>query len=326
MTRTCLPRILAVLTVLGAGTETWAANPYLKQAREKYQDLDYQALPALLAEAVQQPDNTKDELVEIYRLQGFAYTVLGDVTKSREAYWRLLVVDPDYQMEGSVSPRFRGAFTEAKKEFTKNGAVTLEHTPATVPLKVGVGPEVRVVLKDTYGRVATGVAHVRAVVGKHEGAFVAVALPSTGYKDGSRSFQARLPDPAASIPGEKPAGYFLEYKLEFKNPVGDVVPVTGGKPLYRVTVGDPVAASAGPLPRATVAAGEEGGGGGPPLWPLLAVAGGAGAVVVVILGAVLLVGAGTATAGVAAGACYLEGTCNPSAKTNIGRATVVVRR
>ncbi|MEW5852339.1 MAG: hypothetical protein AB2A00_26345 [Myxococcota bacterium] len=320
-----LRRLVLVLLLSGAAVEAHAANVYLEQARQKYQELDYQALPALLAEAVLQPETTREEYLEIYKLQGFTYTVLGDSQKAREAFIRLLIVDPNHEMDASVSPRFRGVFAEVKKDFRKNSAVSLEHTPPVDTLQTGQDLEVQVSLKDTFGRAAQAAAKVRAVVGGQQGAFVNVPLQSAGTKEGVRVYKGKLPDPAASIPGEKPAGYFIEYSFVFQNMVGDPVEVQGGKPIYRVTVGDPSAAATTRPPSGSKAEEDEG---GPPIVPL-AVVGGVGVAAVLVVG-LLVVGGGTGAAvgGGAAAYCYLvdETRCGTQTPNRIGRVNVVVER
>lgn len=317
-------RMACVVACLLATSLAHAANPYLVQAREKYQELDYPALPALLAEAVQQPGTTRAEYLEIYKLQGFAYTVLGDTPKAREAFLRLLIVDPAYQLEGSVSPRFRGAFAEARKEFDKQGKLAMQHTPTKAQVKVAEGVDVEVTVLDTLGRVAQGMAEVRTVMGTTEGGFVRVTLQKAGYAGGKHTFKGRLPDPAASLPGAKPAGYYLEYRFAFQNMVGDPVPVGGGRPLYRLLVGDSDTAENGPPPvDPQTGQPTTRGGGGPPLWPLALVGVGGGVAVVALVGVVAL---GLGTAALAGTACYVQGTCNPTQKSTIGRVTVVVER
>mgnify|MGYP000137021643 CR=1 FL=1 len=236
-------RALVLSGLILAATPALAANAPLQQAQKKYKELDYQPMPGLLAEALLQPGLSPADYVEIYRLQGFTYTVLGDVQKARDAYLKLLIIDPGHQLEKGVSPRFRGAFEETKKDFETRGAVTLTHVQPVVS-GPSDGFDVEYRLHDEFGRVAAGAARVRAIVGGREGGFVNVALQSAGPRTGDRVFRGRLPDPTASIPGERPSGYFLEYEAAFTNPVGAPVTVGGAVTSWKLTVGDPNAAPA----------------------------------------------------------------------------------
>jgi hypothetical protein len=282
-----------------ANTAPAADKNYLQQAREKYKDLNFQALPALLAEALLQPDLKREDYLAIYTLQGIGYTVLGDPQKAREAFIRLLAIDPNFEMDPKESPRFRNVFAEVKKEFTANSAVSVNHTAPTAG-KPGESVPVELGVRDAFGRVNQVTARVRAVVCGKEGAFVDVPLSGAGTRDGERTFRGKLADPAASIPGDKPLGYFLEYQFTFSNQVGDPVDVSGGKPSYKLTLGDPQVATqpcAGAQASGASAEGG-GGGGGIPVLPVLLGSAGAGLVVVVVMGVVAAGAAGATTAAV----------------------------
>ncbi|MEW5851647.1 MAG: hypothetical protein AB2A00_22850 [Myxococcota bacterium] len=220
---------LVLLTV--ASTTASAANPYLQRARERYQALDYPALPGLLAEAMVQPGNTRAELVEIYRLQGFAYTINGDEASARQAFLRLLIADPDHVMDDSVSPRFRAAFTRVRTEFQREGPVTAQHQPPTRGLRV------RVTLKDRFRRVEDAHVAVRVVSGESRGTWLTVPMEPRSTKGTRRTLEALLPDPAKALPDAPPGEYVLEYHFGFRTFLGDDVPVSGLEPLYRVSTG-----------------------------------------------------------------------------------------
>lgn len=319
-------RFLVVIAALCMPlAESFAANVPLQQAQKKYKELDYQAMPGLLAEALLQPGLTTEDYVEIYRLQGFTYTVLGDSAKAREAFIKLLVIDPEHKL-GNVSPRFRGAFEETRKDFDAKGAVTIQHTPPTLAgPSDGVETEFR--LHDEFGRIQGATAKVRAVVYGKEGGFVEVQLVSAGPPRGDRVFKGRLPDPTASIPGDRPTGYLLEYQAAFTNPVGAPVAVQGAPPSWRITVGDPSAAP----PPANNAQSSTGNAGqvaqdepGPSKLPIILGAV-AGVAVVGFLGLLVVGGAGTAAVGGGA-ACYALGPCNPAPRPTYAKVHVVVER
>ncbi|MBI5494056.1 MAG: hypothetical protein HY904_03455 [Deltaproteobacteria bacterium] len=319
-------RFALVLGLAGvAGSALAGGGAYLQQAREKYRDLDYQALPAILAEALLQPDLKREEYLEIYKLQGFTYTALGDAPKAREAFVKLLIIDAAFEMDASVSPRFRTVFSDVKKEFQKRGEVGLTHeAPSTAPPGEGVGIELSV--KDAFARVSNARARVRAVLCGKEGAWVDVPLQGSAGKEGERSFKGRLADPAASMPGDKPAGYFLDYALEFMNVIGDKVEVKGGKPTYRVTVGD-AAAAARPCKSAAAATegSEGGGGGGVPVIPVILTAGLAGGGVLLVVGLLAVGGAG-ATAGGGVLYCLQTGACSSAQPSRNGKVEVTTTR
>ena len=302
-----------------------AANPSLEQARSKYKELDYRAMPALLSEALLQRDISRQEYVEIYRLQGFCYTVLGDQSKARDAFVHLLVVEPGYEMESNVSPRFRGVFEKIKKEFAAQGTVTAQHQPPTEALSHSTaGIPVEVTLRDVFGRVAAVDAQVRPVLCGKAGGWVRVNLGAGTSVAEDRVFKGQLPDPAAALPG-RPAGYYLEYSFLPRNVVRDAVPLGGKETLYKVTVGDAAAAAA---PCQSTVAGESssGGGGGVPIPAVVAgvaVAGGA-ALLVTALVVVGVGGAGGTTAAVL-GYCYFTDACVQQSGS-LGRVDVTIKR
>lgn len=147
------------LTVLGTGLATPAlaqskgnkpqaaqpAKPALPQdlvakGQVLFDDQQYEESIQALSAALLRPSNTKEQKVEIYRLLALNYITLGRKDEAESAVRGLLVIEPDYQMPASESPRFRDFFAQTRKKWEaegRPGLVKEEPVQKPVALKHG---------------------------------------------------------------------------------------------------------------------------------------------------------------------------------------------
>ena len=69
-----------------------------------------------LQAALDAPDVTDDQLVELYRLLGLASLYLGDEARAREAYERLLQARPDFELPRNAPPKLRQLYARIKED------------------------------------------------------------------------------------------------------------------------------------------------------------------------------------------------------------------
>jgi hypothetical protein len=88
---------------------------------------DLQLEPALkLLDSIEKDDaNDRDTLLELYFLQGVASGTLGKGPKTKDAFRRLLTLNPQATLPADLPPRVRTPFFEAKEWVERHGALTV---------------------------------------------------------------------------------------------------------------------------------------------------------------------------------------------------------
>jgi tetratricopeptide (TPR) repeat protein len=105
-----------------------------------FDDQQYEESIQALSGALLRPSNTKAQRVEIYRLLALNYITLGRTEESEGAVRGLLVIDPEYQLPETESPRFRDFFTETRAKWEEEGRpglVAPEAPPLPTTLRHG---------------------------------------------------------------------------------------------------------------------------------------------------------------------------------------------
>jgi hypothetical protein len=100
------------------------APPKLVEARTLIDDLELDAALKALAEAEKVEGNDRAAVLEIYLLQGIAFGTLGKDAKTRDAFRKLLMLDPAAKLPADQPPRVRTPFFEAREWVAANGPLT----------------------------------------------------------------------------------------------------------------------------------------------------------------------------------------------------------
>lgn len=98
-----------------------AQGDLVQQAQQLFDDQQYEESIAKLSAALVRPSNTQEQKVAIYRLLALNYITLGRKDEAESAVRGLLVIDPEYQLPASESPRFRDFFASARKKWEDEG-------------------------------------------------------------------------------------------------------------------------------------------------------------------------------------------------------------
>jgi len=126
---------LLTLVLLAVPQVGWAAgfvhNRHLDMAAKALDAGDLDHASSELATALEQPDNSDDELVEIYRLQGIVALYKGDREAARHALVKLFQARPDYELPPGTAPKIRALFAEVQADVRAQRVkpVTLEFEP-----------------------------------------------------------------------------------------------------------------------------------------------------------------------------------------------------
>jgi hypothetical protein len=85
----------------------------LAQAQASYSDVDFEATLRHARDALDRGGYGPSQVARIFELIGMAAAALEQDDLAREAYTRLLALDPDFELGDDLSPRFQGPFLEA---------------------------------------------------------------------------------------------------------------------------------------------------------------------------------------------------------------------
>lgn len=260
----------------------------IAKGQQLFEDQQYEESIQTLSAALLRPSNTKEQKVEIYRLLALNYITLNRKDEADNAVRGLLVVQPDYQLPSSESPRFRDFFKEAKTKWEAEGRPGLikEKSPEK-PVSLRHGSlasaerektiELRATLDDPGKRAGSVKLYYRT---GSQGEFTESAAELDG-----ESVRAQIPGSAVKPP-------LMDYYFEILDSGGTVIASRGdAQAPLRIAIPD-------------------GGGSG---WVLpLAIGGG-------ILGAAAIVG-GLALAGVFKSSSSNGGRGNSSVTVNVGES------
>lgn len=110
-------------------------NSEISRAQEQIEQGDFEEAVKTLETALNAPDVTDDELVELYRLLGLASLYLGDEARAREAYERLLQARPDFELPRNAPPKMRTLYARIKEDIKSRRVrpVTLQVDPIPDP-------------------------------------------------------------------------------------------------------------------------------------------------------------------------------------------------
>ncbi|HVY47493.1 MAG TPA: hypothetical protein VHB21_16505 [Minicystis sp.] len=137
------------LSVLGAAPAAFAqrattTTSLVQRGSELFEDQQYEESIQTLSAALVRPGATTKEKIEIYRLLAYNYIILKRTDEADAAVRGILVLDENFTLPPSESPRFRDFFDAVKKKWEAEGKpgraapeqkpIKMQHTsPAEVP-------------------------------------------------------------------------------------------------------------------------------------------------------------------------------------------------
>ena len=183
---------VTLLVVLGQAAP---ANPYLEQARARYEALQFSEAVELLQLAEQVPSSTRAQRVDILELRARCELAEGNRPEAEASYTRMLTLDPRAEPPADLSPKILEAFQAVKARLFPPGYLALKPLPAAEGL-------VRVEVVDPWRRVSAVVLHWRGprdaewreVRGLPEEGLCVFQLPGEGTGPVHWYVEARSPD------------------------------------------------------------------------------------------------------------------------------------
>jgi hypothetical protein len=136
-----LVRVVAPALAIAYGGPAAAGSPSLAQARQAYEDLEYDKVTPLLQKALGEAEGP-DEEVEIFELLATMHVTYNRDAKATEAFVELLRRRSDYAPPPNSSPKIRQVFAAARAEFEEEqAALAPEPTPDEPVVPAQVEPE-----------------------------------------------------------------------------------------------------------------------------------------------------------------------------------------
>lgn len=90
------------------------SQSHLTAAEAAYGEIDFEAVLREASAALESGGNTAAQLERVYELIGIAAAATGDEERSRDAYVKMLALNPEAQVDTNLAPRLRSPFMEAR--------------------------------------------------------------------------------------------------------------------------------------------------------------------------------------------------------------------
>lgn len=130
--------VAIVATPSLAWAQKVSTQKLIDDAKAKFDDQQYDESIQKLSAALLRPDASKAQKIEVYRWLAYNYIVLKQDDSARTAIYALLVLDENYELPKTESPKFRDPFGKWKQQWIdegKPGQAKEEKAPAPVTLK-----------------------------------------------------------------------------------------------------------------------------------------------------------------------------------------------
>ncbi len=108
----------------------------IKKGQKFFHDQEYEQSIQTLSAASLRPGIANAERIEVYKLLAYNYIVLQKKEEADGAVRGLLVLEEDYELPDTESPRFRDFFTAAKQRWIDDGKPGLKTTTVIKNVKI----------------------------------------------------------------------------------------------------------------------------------------------------------------------------------------------
>lgn len=99
-------------------------------AEEAYDQVDFDAALTLATQAIESGQRSQSQLTRLYELVAVCAAALDRGAEARDAYTRMLALNPNAEVDGSLAPRIRTIFLEARGSWvTRRGRLSVDVTP-----------------------------------------------------------------------------------------------------------------------------------------------------------------------------------------------------
>jgi tetratricopeptide (TPR) repeat protein len=119
-------QVLVVSALFLFSSGALAKNVFISEAKDQLVNLRYENALKTLGAALKKPNNTRQDLLDIYRLRGVCLASMGQNEQAIEAFARFLSIEPAYSYPNKTSPRLTAPLEQARKRIGGGIRVKLE--------------------------------------------------------------------------------------------------------------------------------------------------------------------------------------------------------
>jgi len=220
-----LMAMCALFTMPVAAQQKTSVASLIKKGQGLFDDQRYEESIQTLSAALLRPTIAKEEKIQVYQLLAYNYIVLNRTEEADGAVRGLLVIDAEYKLPETESPRFREFFEKVRKDWEDEGRPGVE-VGAPQP---GVS---KAKIKHAVPDSANEDEDV-AVTGSIEDPDKVIAELTLSYRTGSKGKFASRPVNtvagkfSAQIPATAVTPPLIEYYIEARNKEGLPVATRG---------------------------------------------------------------------------------------------------
>jgi hypothetical protein len=188
---------LATLALLATPAGAAPADP-VEAAERAYKEVDFETQLAQATRALEQGQHDPATLANIYRLLGIAHAALNSPDAARQAFMKLLAIDPDIALEQVLSPRLRTPYMEARGFWDVSRtrlAIAIAIDPASGALEIELSDPLRM---GSHVRVMAGADAPHAIAKLAAAPRVVVSAPALAAHAG-QPLRVELLDPHANV-------------------------------------------------------------------------------------------------------------------------------
>jgi hypothetical protein len=188
MTSRCLVGVGVLLVASSAWAQT--AAEHVDAARKLVADSKFKEAMVELDTLAHLPNNERPVVVALYELSGYALAGLKQAPKSKAAFQKLLVLEPNFKLPAKVNPKTVAAiFKDAKRTIAQAGGGGLKAEQLTPEIKAGKVTGVYVSVENDPAGIAKTVRMHQKLDGGPWVVKEVPALPTTPVEAGGKLVQ-----------------------------------------------------------------------------------------------------------------------------------------
>lgn len=123
--------LLLLATLLARPATVRAEGDELREARARYEALQYDEAITRATRGLKRPGLSREELIGLHEILGLAWVVLDDERAAAEAFDALLALDPTHALPRGTSPKLVRALEAARAERAARPSLELAEAPAS---------------------------------------------------------------------------------------------------------------------------------------------------------------------------------------------------
>jgi hypothetical protein len=115
---------LGLMLAFGSASARGETSSALAAAEAAYVAVDFEGTRSASENALNEGNHDPTETLRLYTLLGIATATLGQEAEAREAFRRVLGIDPDAGLDKELSPKIRSPYLEVRGELSAKGQLT----------------------------------------------------------------------------------------------------------------------------------------------------------------------------------------------------------